>query len=226
MGSYNRHNWTSSSSSPQFLTLSNYKAWLDSLGCSLITTRIEDSTLYIHVDDAAIIYFGLNSSSGTRYNMGYQLQGVTTSTSVANDYGGNVAVVCFSDDVFYLQHKNNYSNDRKSLFVYEKLNNKRYFMGVGGYTDGDTNSWYNVQGKEFKCLETGVDYFHESRLKYTQALNYIDYTYDHLLLSGGEITNIEDTNFASCSTVDLNRVITFNDQNFYTIGTNILFPID
>lgn len=228
MGSYYKHEWSSSSSSPEFLTLSKFKAWLDSLGCPLISsTSISDNTLYVHVDDTLNLYFGLNSSSGTRYKTGYQLRGNATDTSIFNDYGGNVVVVCFSDDVLYLQYKNyGYGNTGKSLLVYEKLDNKKYFLGVGGEIDGDTNSWYNIQSKVFTCIDTGVDYTHESRLRYTQKLNYIDYTYDHLVLSGGDITNIEDANFASCSTVDLNRVVSFNDQNFYTVGTNILFPID
>ena len=222
MGSYNKYEWPGNT-----LTLEQFKAQLDSLDCSLISTSIEDRVLYVHVDDAANLFFALNSSSsGLWYGAGYQLQGNAITTSTFNDYGGNTVVVCFSDDVSYLQYRNNYNNTRKSLFVYEKLNNKRYFMGIGSNIDGDDNYWYNIQSKPCTCLETGVEYTHESRLKYTQKLNYIDYTYDHLVLSAGDITNIEDTNFASCSTVDLNRVVSFNDQNFYTVGTNILFPID
>lgn len=222
MGIYNKHTWASPA-----ISLENLKAWIDSLNCPLITTSISDGTLYIHVDDAVNLCFGLYYSSGFYYAMGYQLRGNSVRTSTFNDYGGNTVVVCFSDDVFYLQIKNNYgANDRKSVFIYEKLDEKRYFMGTGFDIDSDTNPWYNIEGKTFLCLENDLDYTHESRLKYTQALNYIDYTYDHLLLSGEEITNIEDSNFSSCSTVELNRVISFNGQNFYTIGTNILFPIE
>lgn len=223
MGSYNKYNWPEHT-----ITLENFKAWLDSLDCPLISsTSIEHRVLYVNVDDAVTLFFALNyDQSSLWYDAGYQIQGNSTTTSVFNDYSGNTVVVCFSDDVLYLHYRNNYDNLRKSLFVYEKLGNKKYFMGIGSDIDGDNNYWYNIQGKTFTCLETDVEYTHESRLKYTQKLNYIDYTYDHLVLSGGEITNIEDDNFASCSTVELNRVVSFNDQNFYTIGTNILFPID
>lgn len=218
MGSISRYTFTDHA-----LTTTSYKSWLDSLDCPLITTNIDGDYLYVNVDDAYVLYF---NPWGT-YRMGYQLRGESHDLAMLNPNHSQTIVVCFSDDVFYIQHNGNYGAGRRMLSIYEKLDERRYTANVGAGTDSSsTHAWYSIQDVNFLCLEDNLLYKHDSRLKYEQKIDYIDYTVDNLLTAGGEITNTVDPNFVSCSTVIANSILTFNDQNFYAVGSNILFPTD
>lgn len=204
------------------MTASRYKAYLDSLECPLITSVIDNGDVFIHVDDAYNIVISFNNN-----RFGYQFHGVTNELTLMNTWNPNTVVICFSDDVFYMQHTAEYNAGRRYLSVYEKIDERRYMANIGSGTEFNSyHDWYSIQDLTFECLEDGLLYKHDSRLKYTQKIDYIDYTIDNLVTNGGDITNIVDPNFVSCSNVTANTTITFNDQNFYAVGSNILFPTD
>lgn len=204
------------------MTANRYKAYLDTLDCPIMTSVIDNGDLFLHVDDAYNIVISFNNG-----RLGYQLHDETHYLTVMNRYNSQTIVICYSDDVFYLQHTANYSSGRRFLSVYEKVDGKRYVANIGSGTGtSDFHAWYSIQDLTFECLEDGLPYKHDSRLKYTQKIDYIDYTVDNLVTQGGEITNTVDPNFVSCSTVTANSMLTFNDQNFYAVGSNILFPTD
>lgn len=217
MGVISRYRFAS-----QGITADRYKAYLDTLDCPIMTSVIDNGDLFIHVDNAYNIVISFNNN-----RLGYQLHDITHYITLFNGYNPQSIVICFSDDVFYLQQNGEYGAGRRLLSVYEKVDEKRYVANIGSGTDSDQfHSWYSIQDLTFECLEDGLIYKHDSRLKYTQKIDYIDYTVDNLLTAGGEITNTVDPNFVSCSNVIENSMLTFNDQNFYAIGSNILFPTD
>lgn len=206
----------------QSMTASRYKAYLDTLDCPIMTSVIDNGDLFIHVDNAYNIVISFNNN-----RFGYQLNDVTRYLTMMNPYNAQTIVICYSDDIFYLQHTANYGAGRRFFSVYEKVDEKRYVANIGSGTgSSDVHDWYSIQDLTFECLEDGLTYKHDSRLKYEQKIDYIDYTVDNLLTQGGEITNTVDPNFVSCSNVIANSMLTFNDQNFYAVGSNILFPTD
>lgn len=204
------------------MTADRYKAYLDSLNCPIITSVIDNGDLFIHVDNAYNIVISFNNS-----RFGYQLHDTTNYLTLMNGWTTQTIVICFSDDMFYIQHTGNYSTGRRFVSAYEKIDEKRYVANIGSGTgNNDFHEWYSIQDLTFECLEDRLPYKHGSRLKYTQKIDYIDYTVDNLLTGGGDITNIVDPNVVSCSNVTANSMLTFNDQNFYAMGSNILFPTD
>lgn len=203
------------------LNVTEYKAWIDSLECPLITTNIENNCLYINVDNAYVVYFDVG-----RYRMGYILRGTASDIGYMYKPNKQKIVVCFSDDVFYIQHTSEQDAGRRMISVYERIDEKRLVANAGSGTDSQYfHAWYSIQDLSFLCLENDLTYSHQPRLKYAQKPDYIDYTIDNLLC-GGVISDIADTNFVSCSNITGDTVISFNSQNFYAMGDNILFPID
>ena len=203
------------------ITASSYKAFFDSLECPLITTNVENNTLYVNVDNAYVLYFSIDPYGS---QMGYILRGESHDLETININNAQRIVVCFSDDVFYIQHNQEYYDGRRMLSIYERVDDKRLVANIapGGL---DTHAWYSIEDVTFLCLENNLYYKHRSRLKYAQKQDYIDYTVDNLIC-GDTITDIVDPNFVSCSNITANRVLTFNSTNFYAMSSNILFPLD
>lgn len=203
------------------LTAQKYKNYIDSLGATIITTSIEDDTLYIHVDNVLNIFFNFSS-----HIMGVQYQETTSELAYLYQLDSQTVTICFNDDMFYIQHSGDWSDGRRMIVIYEKADEKRFLTYAGAGTDSqDSHVWYSIQDLNFNCIEDGQTYKHSSRLKYTQSVDHIDYTIDNLYI-GEDISDIIDPNFVSTSTVTADTVYSFANQNFYAVGANIMFPID
>ena len=216
MGVYNRYSFPANG----YISAQNYKYYFDSLNASLISTSISNNVLYVNVDNIFNILFDFN-----RGVMGVQLNGTRYDLAVCNNTNKHTVTVCFSDDLFYIQHHEHYSTGRRMIVVYDKFDEKHYLAYTGpGTTMESAHAWYSIQEISFTCLENSLTYTHESRLKYTHDIDHIDYTDDNLI-HDGEITNIVDPNFTSTTNVTPDTTVSFAGQRFYAMGPNILFPI-
>lgn len=132
--------------------------------------------------------------------------------------------VVYNDSVFYIQI--NDSSNRRGAFFYEKLSNLSIYGSIGNGSSWSTyHVFYNLEEIPlYDVSNTSISYSRDKRLNYTNPLGTIDYTASALFKAGYK--DITDRNFVSCSTVTSNQVITFNNTNYYTIGTNTLVAID
>ena len=203
------------------ITPQGYKNYIDSLGADIITDSISGNIFYIHVDDAYNLFFDFNRS-----RMGVQLRGNSYDLAVMNTWNPQSIVICFSDNVFYIQHTAIYDTGRRLLSVYEKFDEKRFVSFIGsGAENRDSHPWFSIQDLSFICLEDNLRYSHKSRLKYTQKSGYVDYCIDNLY-KGEILSDLIDPYFVSCSNITADTKLTFDDQTYYAVGANILFPID
>ena len=138
------------------ITASSYKAFFDSLECPLITTNVENNTLYVNVDNAYVLYFSIDPYGS---QMGYILRGESHDLETININNAQRIVVCFSDDVFYIQHNQEYYDGRRMLSIYERVDDKRLVANIapGGL---DTHAWYSIEDVTFLCLENNLYYKH------------------------------------------------------------------
>jgi len=196
-----------------------YKAFFDSLNCPLLTTEISGSDFYLYVGavaDNIFKYVGPRSGNAMLYVKGTNV--------IGSGWGqDNVPItVCYTDKFFFMYTKNVASNIRGLSFFYEELDDMKLY----GYS-------YSSSDNSFKPLDiigltddvSGLQYIHSPRLNYSAPAGYIDYVPNQLFQSG-IITNINDTNFISCSTVAANQSVTIAGKNYYSIGTNILTEVE
>ena len=201
-------------------TENNIKSFFDSLDCPLITTElISSASLTVHVNNIVDLKFD-NGYSQVTYN------GTTTSYSVLNNNTSCTITAVYSSNLFYVQLCCNYDAGRRIAFLYEIIGNNNYFGAVGSGTGSTSvHAWYSINAIPLTCVEDNVPYAHGNLLNYSTSLGYIDYCAD-ILLQSFTATNIIDSNFMSCTEVPTDQVITFNSQNYYTIGAHTLVPID
>ena len=216
MGVYSRYSFPANG----YISAQKYKYYFDSLNASLISTSISNNILYVNVDNMFDILFDFNRSI-----IGIQLNGTGYNLALCNNTNKHTVTVCFSDNLFYIQHLEHYSTGRRMIVVYDKFDEKHYLAYAGtGTTSENVHAWYSIQEISFTCLENNLTYTHESRLKYAHDIDHIDYTDDNLIYNG-EITNIVDPNFVSTTTVSPDTTVSFAGQRFYAAGANILIPI-
>ena len=201
-------------------TVNNIKSFFDSLDCSLITTElISNDSLTVHVNNIVDLKFADGYSQVT-------YDGTTTSYSVLDNTTSCTITAVYSANLFYVQFCCNYSTGRRIAFLYEIVGNNNYFGAVGSGTGSTSvHAWYSINNIPLTCIEDSGSYAHGTLLNYSTSLGYIDYCSD-ILLQSSAATNIIDTNFVACTEVSADQVITFNSQNYYTIGAHTLVPID
>lgn len=201
----------------QTWSVSTIKTFLDSLNCPLITTSFDGSTLTVNVNNICDITF----SNGTRviYN------GTTTWYSSINTYNNLYITAACNENFFYVQINCDYQSGRRFVFLYEKIDSKDYF-GANGSDNVGGRGWFSIQ--EISMIETisNMNYNHAARLTYNCETGFIDYSTPDYLFSAGYKTDTADENFISCSTVTLDQVLTIDGTNYYSIGNNILVPLD
>ena len=217
MGTYSERHFAGQGA----MTPQGYKNYIDSLGADIITNSISSNVFYIHVDNAYNIFFDFN-----RARMGVQLRGNSYDLTYMNTWNPQSIVICFSDNIFYIQHSGDYGAGRRLFSVYEKIDEKIFVTYIGSGVDSSyTHAWYSIQDVSFTCLDDNLRYNHKSRLKYTQKSGYVDYCVDNLY-KGDILSDLIDPDFVSCSNITPNTKLTFDNKTYYAVGANILFPID
>ena len=194
------------------------KTFFDSFSSSLFTTSITGTTwngniLEVYVDNTVSLIF--NYADGyvqTKYN------GSVVNYSYLNTWNALTLTVAVSDNMLYVQWQLSYSN-RTTAFLYEKIDNKKYWGAAGGGAD-----WYSIVSIPLTETSLGASYAHGQRISGTAAAGTVLFTGD-ALFSGG-VKSIEDPNFLACSTLTANTIITMNNKNYYTVGANTLMLVE
>lgn len=206
----------------QGYSASTIKAFFDSLNCPLIEVSIESNATILNVDNVVEVLFNFNANrTQVRYD------GATSNYSMINRYNALGLTALFDENVFYVQWNCEYGSGRRFCFLYEKIEGISYFGAIGAGTESSSqHAWYSIVDIPLTNVNTSMTYAHRARLNYTDELGYIDFTSDALFDSNNYKTHIEDSNFVACSTVRADQVVTFQGQNYYSIGANTLIKIN
>lgn len=92
-------------------------------------------------------------------------------------------------------------------------------------SDSQGHDHQKIESLTFEDSTTLDLYTYSPILNYSKPFGYIDYT-NSIIFNNGYKTDIENTEFVACSTVTKDQLLTFRNQNYYSIGTNTLIPID
>ena len=189
------------------------KAYFDSLNCPLITSTslIDDSTFSITIDSIMVLTF-MGSQSNHKVTLTYD--GTTTEIGWIQNASSKTFTVTYSDTFIYIDFKDYYPRYWK--YCYEKINNVGYYGTISGN--------YRYSEVLLTNLSTGLAYQHGIRIKYAAPTGTIYYTTDALF--AGTTKYVNDPNFVSCSTVTANQILTFRDNNYYSLDTNLLVHLD
>ena len=197
------------------ITPAKLKAFFDSLNSNIITSvTVDGNYVYIEIDETVTLKWNGSASEAIKMIFNGTESTVSNCNSFFNARGGTITVI-WSDDFMVIKSKNNYDNTDKVTFIYEKLNESSYF--------GMINS-LNMNGITMLNTDDGLNYVHQARLNYAAEVEKIDVTSD-ILFQGG-YKALEDEQFLACSTISEDQVITFNGKNYYSLGANILVPLD
>lgn len=187
---------------------SSWGTWFNNLNCPLISA----SGNVINIDDVFTL---------TKDNYIVTLNKGSTQIFSSSWNNPATVTVCCSDTLVYIQGYDPQS--RRFVFIYEKLDDIIIYAYFGG---GNTTgvAFKPISSVTFTDINTGLEYTHDARLNYSVELGNIDYAPDVLFLSG--VKNVEDPNFVTCSTVTADKVVTFQGQNYYAVGSNTLVLMD
>lgn len=128
-------------------------------------------------------------------------------------------LVAYTDDSIY------YSN------IYVGSTSAPYFHYMYKPIEGDIyEGWYGANNATIYDLpltnqSTGDVYKYSPILTYSTKFGYIDCV-TNLLFKAGYPSDIEDTDFISCSTIAPYQTYTISSKNYFSIGTNTLVPMD
>lgn len=208
-------------------TFEGAMTFLENLNYPLITssTRTGDN-VDIVIDNTVTINIG-KFTSGSNILLTFAITYNGSSTGelgrVYVQRSGYYATVtiCSTNSLFYLQIQDNTSGTTglDFTFLYQLVDNNFYY----GYKTGTT---------AFHALETisltsgdNNTYSYAALIPYSAPVGQIYFRNGSLLLLSS-MKAVETDEFISCSTVTLNSVITFNNKNYFSIGTNTLILID
>lgn len=209
-------------------TFEGAMTFLENLNYPLITssTRTGDN-VDIVIDNRVTINIGRFNSGGGNILLTFA---ITYNGSSTGELGriyvrrpGYYATVtiCSTNSLFYIQinDKTNNATGQDFTFLYQLVDNNFYY----GYKTGTT---------AFYALETvsliGGDnntYSYAALIPYSAPAGQIYFRNGSLLLLSS-MKAVETNEFISCSAVTLDSVITFNNKNYFSIGTNTLLPMD
>lgn len=212
-----------------FNTFEGAMTFFENLNYPLVTssTRTGDN-VDILVDNTVTINIGKFSSGGGNLLLTFAItyNGSSTGelTRVYVQRSGYYATLtlCSTNNLFYFQIQDNTGSSgagQDFTFIYQLINSNFYY----GYKTGST-AFHALETISLNAVDNNV-YKYSSLIPYSAPAGQI-YFRDSSLLLLSSIKAVETNEFISCSTVTLNSVITFNNKNYFSIGTNTLLPMD
>lgn len=203
----------------------NYlKSLFDSIDTPLISSvTVSGNYLYLTLDNTFTINF-------CRYNANWfdpitiTYDGTTTSRVTEADVRGNGLrlTILYNNNIFYLQTQD--VNNRRGLFYYEKFNGQDFY-GYKGSGTSQGIAFYDISGLDLHDVATENIYTYGDVITQADALGHILYL-DVSILFIGSIKAFVNSEFISCSTITADQILTFENKNYYSLGTHIIVPID
>ena len=194
-----------------FSTIKNY---IDGLDIPVISTSLANDKFDIMVFDTYKIRFEYYNCH-IYDEFGYNLVG---DQIMYNPFTEPLTfIIGYSDTFFYLHYTDAYS--RGFTCVCEIINNKKY-MGVNR-----TGSFDPITSIRMKCAEDqGAVYFRKV-LNYSVDSGSLDYA-QNVLFDESSAMILIDPNTITCTDVTQNKIITFNGNNYYSLGPNTLVQLN
>jgi len=194
-----------------FSTIKNY---IDGLDIPVISTSLANNQFDIVVFDTYRIRFEYYSCR-IYDELGYNLVG---DQIMYNPFTEPLTfIIGYSDTFFYLHYTDAYS--RGFTCVCEIINNKKY-MGVNR-----TGSFDPITSIRMKCAEDQGSVYFRKVLNYSVDSGSLDYT-QNVLFDKDSAMILVDPNTITCTDVTQDKIITFNGNNYYSLGPNTLIQLN
>lgn len=235
------------------ITLSSYDLYYNYFrSCkftSLVQPTYDDAnkiiTFRINDDAELVLYYTLSGHIEQIF-----LDGTAVSTTYQLDSRSNSTLVVCSDNVFYFKIRG-YDGVRFNEFhyLYEIIDTGTRTTAYNGWysestTSGTNTSWEHLKLNTIKLFQRGLpeeeriyyahsswegdatnpDYF-RPMLNYNTFYKSIDYATSYFI-QNTNITNIEDTNFLTCSYKSIDSIVSFEGVNYYVVDPYTLIEID
>lgn len=200
---------------------SYWETMLGELNCSLVSTSVSGQYLAITLNNDAVINLGFDGGPYGRPMNIYYNGATTTFDNPQYPYlSGGTATFCYSDTLFYMKITNSVtvSSNKGMTVLYEIINNEPCFGFVWNNNSVDISAITLTN-------HNGLGYSHGTLLNYDTQPNVIDFMQNDAVFNSGTYVQA-DPNFSACTSVTLDRVITLNGSNYYTVGTHTMVPID
>jgi hypothetical protein len=197
-----------------------WKSFIDSFNSSLITTSKSGNILNITLSGTNIRFEISDMDSNFAYTGIYNgsTKEIGSGIMFSNSSDKFVEVtIAVTDNLFYFGSKD--GDGRRNYVLFEKIGNDLFYGA--SLSQGTGGSFVNIESLTLKNVDTGLTYKHGTILSYSTELGHIDATNADILLSGTSKA-FTDTNFITCTAVTSNQVITFNNKNYYSVGTHTL----
>lgn len=209
------------------------KDFFDAFNSSKISTEAVEVTtgsqLTITIDSKICLLIDTSSENNVNlgtyfyvYKAGEEIPSSATAF-IDHSYTTYNITAAINDSVVFLNFNSNADSTVNGHFalVYEIIGTNSYY-GSSHITRPAYTPISLQQITMYDCADVGAStaYQHTALLSYNCNLGIIDYTNGANFVSGS--SNILDTNFLGCTSVELGEIITFNGQNYYSVGDNTL----
>lgn len=207
-----------------YKNLTLLKSFIDSFDSPLVTTSLVPTTHYtgedliLNFEDKCTVTYYINGEwLDVDYDYG---QGVDTYHIYKVD-SSLPCTICSSDNMFHLQL---FYDNSIYVMIYSKVSAATTIFGSSGHY-AYWGAYYMDTPITVYEVETGIPFNYGKPLNYSTSVSSIQYLNHTTLLNGG-VKVLSDNNFIACTNVTPSRVITINGQNYYSVGTNTLIPMD
>lgn len=208
-------------------SIQDYMDFFESFDCPLF--NVSSNSIYI---DNGEVMITVTEDSDYTNGRDWIISYAHGSSYTLVQQGPAAIWLCCSDNFFWLTVESNDTN--KILFLYERILIDEYddywkYLTGHAYTAKSGNP--DIHNVTITDVEYGDEYTHGKLFNYTcenvypDCYDYIDYSEDTLFVSNG-LSNLVDPNTYTCSTVPINKIVTFSGINYFALGTNTVIPID
>lgn len=206
----------------------NFMGMINSISCPFATITESEGWMYINLANNATVNLNVGSRTDGVY-VSFTYKNDTPTDSLLRYYSAMWVVLCYSENVFYLQINDRFGSasnptGRSSFIVYEKIETVDYVGWV--YTTDTTRVGFRpITDVSLMCVSDELLYKHTNVFTYDAGVNRIDYS-PHDILTQGGVLAVDDPNFVACTSVNGDQVCTFNGHNYYAVGTHTLLLMD
>lgn len=203
----------------------NYlKSIFDSLATPIITsTSVSGDYLYLTLDNTLTINF--HRASTSLFNPITVTYDGTTTAEIARAYvtiNGLRITFVYNNNIFYMQLQD--GGGRRGLFFYQKLESQKFY-GYKGSKNTQSVAFYDISGLEIHSVATENIYTYGNAITQAADIGHILYLNISVLFIGSSKAFV-NSDFISCSTITADQILTFENKNYYSLGTHIVVPID
>lgn len=207
------------------LDLSTYETFLRGLDSTLLDISTTSDTITCGVDSSTYGFTLDNLTSGF-VTFSYYDNGVKDSNKYAQIASPAEITVAYNNDFFYIQVQTYSASNHRFIFIYDNINNIKFYGSIGSQTSTSTIAFYDITTVPMLNLSDNNEYNFGNRISYRATNDNIDYIESTpLVISGAEAYS--DNKLYNCTYLNYpNTIITFSQKNYYAIGNNILIPMD